>query len=244
MNNILFTGGSGLLGSEMKKLFPDAIFPDSSELDITEETITYHFITHLKHVDTVIHMAAFTNPPKTEKDPREALAVNIRGTCNIVDACVDTNKRLIYISTDYVFDGKRGNYKEDDPVNPINKYAWSKLGGECAVRLYDNSLIIRLSFGPNDFPYDGAYTDQWTSREPVADIAKKIEALIKNYVVGVIHIGSDRRTVYEYARSISPGKMLNKLSISDLDVGIPEDTSLDTTKYKTMFMGGQFEPTR
>ncbi len=55
--------------------------------------------------------------------------------------------------------GDQGNYKETDPVYPVNKYAWSKLGGECAVRMYDKSLIIRTTFGPNVFPYQKAFVD-------------------------------------------------------------------------------------
>ncbi len=238
MKNILFIGGSGLLGSEMRRLFPKSYFPDSSELDITEEAQTYRYITHLNNVDTVVHMAAITGPSRVAKSPIDALAVNIRGTCNIVDACTDANKRLIYISTDYVFSGLTGNYKEDDPVCPINKYAWSKLGGECAVRMYDNSLIVRLSFGPNEFPYDGAYVDQYTSRESVSGIAKKLEKLIKYYIVGIIHIGSERRTVYDYAKSISPHKPIIELSIKNSEIIIPADVSLNTSKYKLIIKEG------
>ena len=82
--------------------------------------------------------------------------------------------RLVQISTDYVFNGEKGNYREDDPVFPVNKYAWSKLGGECAVLIYDNSLVVRTSFGPSQFPFEKAFADQWTSRESVGAIAGKI----------------------------------------------------------------------
>ena len=87
-----------------------------------------------------MHGAAFTSPPKINENPKLALDVNIVGTANLVRACMERNIKILYISTDYVFKGDRGMYKEDDPVFPANKYAWSKLGGECAVRLYDNSL--------------------------------------------------------------------------------------------------------
>lgn len=71
-----------------------------------------------------------------------------------------------------------GNYKETDPVYPVNKYAWSRLGGECAARLYDKALIVRTTFGPNVFPYEKAFVGQWTSRESVSVVAMMISKLI------------------------------------------------------------------
>ena len=124
----------------------------------------------------VVHAAAFTSPPKVDKDPARALDVNIIGTANLVRLCMARGLRLIYISTDYVFRGDRGNYREDDSLYPVNKYAWSKLGGECAVRMYDNSLIVRTSFGPNVFPYEKAFADQWTSRESVERVRREAGA--------------------------------------------------------------------
>ncbi len=93
-------------------------------------------------------------------------------------AVPDFGLQLVYISTDYIFKGDRGLYSETDAVYPSNKYAWSKPGGECAMRLYDKALIIRTSFGPNTFPYEKAFVDQWTSRESVSVIARKINALL------------------------------------------------------------------
>jgi dTDP-4-dehydrorhamnose reductase len=139
--------------------------------------------------------------------------------------------RLVYICTDYVFKGDQGNYKETDPVLPVNKYAWSKLGGECAVRLYDNSLIIRTSFGPNEFPYPKAFADQWTSRECVRDIAKKVVTISLKTVTGVVHLGGKRRTVYEYAKSLDETKEIGQLSLNDVNFVAPKDTSLDCSDY-------------
>jgi dTDP-4-dehydrorhamnose reductase len=229
MKTILFTGGSGLLGQEMQKLYPNSLFPTSSEVNVANYETVCNFVLKNKEITTIVHCAAFTSPPKVEKDPIKAIDTNIIGTCNIVKVCAHLSLRLIYISTDYVFDGEKGSYKEDDAVNPVNKYAWSKLGGECAARLYDKSLIVRLSFGPSVFPYGKAYIDQWTSRIPVNEAAEKISRLINNkYLYGIIHIGSDRKTVYDYAKSISPEKDIEKANRPVLS---PKDTSLDTTKY-------------
>lgn len=232
-STILFTGGSGLLGREMKKLMADSLYPNHNEFDITEYELMEEYIKN-KGINTIVHMAAFISPPKIEANPELAIDTNIFGTANVVKLCMTHNIKMIYISTDYVFKGDKGNYKEEDPVSPVNKYAWSKLGGECAVRMYDNSLIIRTTFGPNEFPYGKAFIDQWTSRECVSDIAKKIYDIIIKNIIGVIHIGGNRKTVFEYAKKISPNKEIGRLSIKEVSFNVPVDTSLDCSKLNKL----------
>ncbi|MFW9996540.1 MAG: SDR family oxidoreductase [Candidatus Odinarchaeota archaeon] len=227
---ILFTGGSGLLGSEMKKLFPKARFPSHQEFDVTNYTLMEAF-TKENDFQRIVHAAAFTSPPKIDKNPVEAIESNIIGTANVTKLCIRLGIKLIYISTDYVFKGDKGQYKEEDPVYPVNKYAWSKLGGECAVHLHDNAIIIRTSFGPNAFPYEKAFVDQWTSRESVKEIATKIAKLVNSEITGVIHIGARRRTVFEYAKSLDPTKEVKELTTKEVNFVVPKDTSLDCRKY-------------
>ena len=160
-SRIIYTGGSGLLGSEFRKIFPGIDYPSSKDFDVTNYRQMKEYLKS-RACERIIHAAAFTSPPLIEKDPLKALEVNIVGTSNIVRLCIEYDMRLIYISTDYVFDGQKGNYKETDPVCPVNRYAWSKLGGECAARMYDKALIIRTTFGPEVFPYEKAFVDQWT----------------------------------------------------------------------------------
>lgn len=228
--SILVTGGSGLLGTKLKNIL-EADYPTSSEFNILDYTQMYNYISK-NNFKTLIHCAAFTSPPNVEKNPIKGLDINIIGTCNIVKLCQEFNIKLIYISTDYVFDGEKGNYKENDQVLPINKYAWSKLGGECAVKMYDNHLIIRLSFGPDEFPYTKAFIDQYTSRLPVTKIVKQIIKVLDQK--GIIHLGTNRRSVYEYAKSISD-KNIEKISINDINnLKIPKDTSLNINLYKQL----------
>ena len=233
-STILVTGGSGLLGTALKKIMPDALYPTHKEFDITRKNsmIEYFRNREWPDIDIVFHGAAFTSPPKIDKYPWKAIATNILGTINIIELCMFNEAKLIYMSTDYVFKGWYGNYTEWDDLNPVNKYAWSKLGGECAVRLYDNSLIIRTSFGPDKFPYDKAFIDQWTSRENVTVIAKKIVKLIKSDLTGIVHIGGDRKTVYEYAKQSRTD--VGKLRRNEVDFIIPKDTSLNCNKYNTL----------
>ena len=233
----LFTGGSGLLGKEFKKILPEIDYPSSKDFNIMNYEQMENYIKGTQY-NILIHAAAFTSPPKIDQNPLLAIDTNIIGTANVVKICMKHNIKLIYISTDYVFNGEKGNYKEDDPVYPVNKYAWSKLGGECAVRLYDNSLIIRTSFGPNVFPYEKAFIDQWTSRESVEKIANMIAALLDKDVTGVVHVGGPRKTVFEYAKSLSPQKNIKPISIHQMNFTIPKDTSLNVERFKYITKNG------
>jgi dTDP-4-dehydrorhamnose reductase len=233
MDKLVFTGGSGLLGKEMQKHFPDCLYPTHQELDVTSKrSIAIYF--KKNKFDCIVHLAAFTSPPRIDADPLLALEANISGTANIVAACMTHKKKIVYISTDYVFKGDRKNYRETDAVSPVNKYAWSKLGGECAVRMHDNHLIIRTSFGPMPFPYKQAFMDQWTSREPVAIVANKIKKLILANAVGIYHVGGARRTVHEYAVTAAKGKEIVPISRKKMNFAIPKDTSLNTDKYEKL----------
>lgn len=227
----LVTGGSGLLGRELGRLLPEALFPVHGAFDVADYGMMEAYLGD-KAITLLIHAAALTSPPRIDQDPEAALKANIIGTANVTRLCQRHGIRLVYICTDYVFRGDKGNYSEGDPVLPVNKYAWSKLGGECAVRLYENSLIIRTSFGANEFPYEKAFVDQWTSRLPVKDFAERLIALLETDATGVFHIGGPRRTVYEYARAVSPRKEIGEISLQEVPFVAPRDTSLDTSKYE------------
>ena len=228
---VLCTGGSGLLGKELKKLLQKATFPTSAEFDVTNKRQMEKYI-RAHRPSLIIHAAAFTSPPRIDKDPAKAIAVNIIATAYLSALCLQHNIKLIYISTDYVFDGKKGNYKEDGPMFPANKYAWSKLGGECAVRMLDDYLIVRTSFGEKVFPFEKAFVDHYTSRETVDVIAKKIITVLKAGIHGTIHLGHARRSLYTYAKALGGEKTIGKMSTADVSFSVPKDTSLNTAKYK------------
>jgi dTDP-4-dehydrorhamnose reductase len=236
--NILMTGGNGLLGNEIKKLIPNSFFPEHKEFDVTDYIQMDNYLNG-KGIEAILHAAAFISPPVIDKNPLKAIETNIIGTSNIVKLASKYNSKLIYISTDYVFKGDKGNYSEEDEVYPVNKYAWSKLGGECAVRLYDNSLIIRTTFSQNEFPHEKAFVDQWTSRESVSEIAKKIVNILEKgkEIRGIIHLGGKRRTVMEYAKSLSPSKKIGELYLNEVSFKSPKDTSLNCEKYNQIFGG-------
>jgi len=234
---IIITGGSGLLGGEMRRRLPRARFPAHDEFDVTDPAQMDAYV-RAGAYRLLIHAAAMTSPPRVDADPTRAIGVNIIGTANVVKLCAAHGLRLIYVSTDYVFRGDAGNYEESDPVHPVNKYAWSKLGGECAARLYDDALIVRTSFGPDEFPYEKAFVDQWTSRQSAGQIAGKIAALAETDLTGVIHVGGPRRTVLEYARAVSPEKDIGELSVRDVGFAVPTDTSLNCRRYDRLVAKG------
>lgn len=234
MKQILITGGAGKLGSSLLKIIDNAICGTRENFDFTNLQCMESFLDEHKTVNTIIHCGALVSPPKVNEKVDQAIRTNIVGTALLSEICYQRGIKLIYISTDYVFSGEKGNYTERDEILPQNKYAWSKLGGEASVQMLDDFIIIRLSFGPDVFPYKAAFIDQYTSRESASNIAQKIKKITFSDFKGVIHIGAERKSVYDYALSLGANDV-EKISIKDMNVKMPVDTSLDTSLYKSTF---------
>ena len=234
---ILLTGGSGILGQEILKLNSDIYAPTRNEMDITDQFLVAQAFKKYKP-NLVIHCAAYTNVAKAETNEgyREACIVNILGTKNIVEVCKEHNSRLIYISTDYVFNGDKlgGLYDEFENINPCNKYAETKYEGEKIVYQIKNSLVLRTSFcSAEEWQYKKAFEDQWTSRDTVDVIASRILISAFSSVIGILNIGTERKTVYELAKSLRHD--VEPCSRLDVDVNIPKDTSLDCRRWENLF---------
>lgn len=226
------SGGSGMLGKQLKKIDPSIVSLSREDMDVSNYDQIIDQVKRNKP-DVFLHLAAFTDNRKLEKDPQGAIRDNIIGTSNVALACIKENLRLVYISTDYVYPGKKGMYKEDDEILPVNKYAWSKLGGECAVRQHDNSLIIRTSIGSLKFPYDSAFVDMWTSKDTVDVMAPLILKASKSTVTGILNIGTQRKNMLEYARKLD--KNVKKAIRNEFANSTDFDTSLDISKFKSFF---------
>lgn len=212
------------------------LMPSRKELDITEKNFSYFEM--LKNNDIELKdiylLAAYTNVAKSNIEKDLCFKTNVDGISNIVFMLnmIYPNSRLIYISTDYVFDGEIGNYKTTDPLNPVknNYYALSKALAESAIKSYIGAkLIIRTSFCQNEiWPYEKAFIDQYTSRDTVDIIASKIRLGVNKYYEGILHIGTERKSVYELASRLKPDvKPCSRLEIKQ--VNIPYDTSLQLT---------------
>jgi dTDP-4-dehydrorhamnose reductase len=131
------------------------------------------------------------------KDISKSISLNIIGTSNVTKICEKYNIKLVYFSTSYVYPGIKGNYNEDDPLLPINNYAWSKLGGECSVQMYKNSLILRLSMTEKPFIHDKAFVDFYTNFIFHDDVAKILIKILHKR--GVINVGGKPQSVYDFA---------------------------------------------
>lgn len=223
--NIAITGKTGILTSELQRLDSAIISLSSNEYDISKFSI----IKMLDEInfDTLIHAGAITNSSLIKDEPLNAIQTNIIGTAYLSQYCLLNNKRLVYISTDYVYPGDTGNYHETDPVLPHNEYAWSKLGGECSVKLVPNHLIIRTSFGANTFPYEYAWNNLITSKDYVDIIAPMIYKASVSNIRGILNVGTAAKTMYEFATQ--------RNSILSADLENKKDFSLNFNRYEQSF---------
>ena len=148
---ILVTGANGMLGRDLCPMLEDSGFEvietDINNLDITDEMQVMRIISSEKP-DYVIHCAAYTNVDKAEDDLKTAALINAKGTENVAKACQENDSAMVYISTDYVFDGtKNSPYLPDDKANPLNNYALTKLQGEYNVLKHCKKYyIVRTSW--------------------------------------------------------------------------------------------------
>lgn len=148
---VLVTGANGMLGQDLCPILEDAgcfvIETDVENLDITDEKAVETAVMQVKP-DIIIHCAAYTNVNKAEEELEKALLINQTGAENVAKAAQKANSLMIYISTDYVFDGtKKEPYLPADEVNPLNNYGLSKLKGEEAVKKYcEKYYIARTSW--------------------------------------------------------------------------------------------------
>ena len=201
---IVVTGGSGRFGSCLRKKSTkyNIIFPSKLELDITKYSKLLKYLKKTKP-HYLIHLAGLTRPmSQHESLISKSISLNIIGTANIVKVCSTLKIKLIYFSTNYVYPGKKGNYKETDPLLPINNYAWSKLGGESSVHMYKNSLILRVSMTEKPFVHKKAFCDFTTNFLYHEDVVNLLFKLINKK--GIINIGGKKQTVYKFVKKFNP----------------------------------------
>tara|TARA_Y100000590_G_scaffold385527_1_gene457705 strand:- start:482 stop:1198 length:717 start_codon:yes stop_codon:yes gene_type:complete len=203
-NVIVVTGGSGRFAQSLKKIKSKYkfIYPSKRSLDITKISSIKNYLKKIKP-SSVLHLAGLSRPMNEhDKNITKSINLNIIGAANLVKICSQLKIKIIYFSTSYVYSGKKGNYKEIDPVLPWNNYAWSKLGGECAVQMYKNSLILRVCMTEKPFIHKKAFANvklNFIFHEEVAKILVRI--LNKK---GIINVGGPTRTVYNFAKKYNP----------------------------------------
>ena len=196
---VLITGGSGKLGCELLKIFPDAIAPTHKEMDITNSDQVFKCIDHYKPT-IIIHTAALTDIRFCELNWKEAENVNVGGTWHVLNAAEHVGAKIIFISTACVFDGEMGPYSETDRPGPKNYYALSKYAAEQLVQRYKRHLIVRTNFVPySPWPYPAAFTDRYGTYLFAHDVARAIPTTLS--IEGIVHIcGEDEMSMYNLAR--------------------------------------------
>ena len=231
MKTILISGGQGEFAKELQKQNTEyeIIAPSKNEMDITNID-DIDFQVFLNKPDYFIHAAALTRPMVIhDNSPDESISVNIVGTSNVVLTCMKYNIKLTYLSTDYVYPGIDGNYDEEDYLKPFTKYGWSKLGGECSVRLYDNHLILRMAMNEKPFPHTKALVDMKKSLIYIDEAAKIVLKLLDEN--GTVNVGGKSQSVYDFVHEINPD--IGRITLDEInDVKMAKNCSLNIKKLK------------
>jgi dTDP-4-dehydrorhamnose reductase len=269
MPKLLVTGASGLLGNKIVTLAENSfqviptdvtepLHPNAVKADITDETGISQLFSKFKP-DLVIHTASETNVDRCETEKERAWKINVVGTRNIAEACRETNAKLVCISTDYVFDGEKGLYVEEDAPNPIDFYGLTKLEGEKqAVRRCKNCAVLRTSvlYGRHPWKQDFAtwvinklrqnqeitvVDDHFNSPTLADNLAEMALEAGERDLQGVFHTsGIERISRYDFARRIALAFDLNSVLIKPIKMNElkawiakrPKDSSLNTGKVQ------------
>lgn len=250
---ILVTGCTGLLGSNLVKVLSkknnvvgisnEATIKDilyhSKKLDIRNKIEVIKIITDFSP-NVVIHTAGLTNLDYCENNKKEAWEVNVEGTRNLVLASREIEAKLIYVSTDYVFDGKRGMYKEEEAPNPLNYYSLTKYEGEQIIKELPDHLICRTSVLYGNHPRANfvvwvirelkqekrinVVNDQFNSPTLADDLTDMIIELLKKDETGIFHTaGGERINRLDFTKKIT--------EIFDLDFSLVDPISSDKLNW-------------
>lgn len=269
MKRLLVTGANGLLGSKVVKLAQQSfevvpthhtrsLLTGSVGLDVANGVEVLKVVARLKP-DVLVHVAAETRVDHCEKNREEAWRVNAEGTKNIAMACRKIKSKLIYVSTDYVFDGEKGLYVEIDEPNPVNYYGLTKLRGEEFVKENcQNHVVARTSvlYGWHSMKTNFALwvieslrrgesitvvDDHYNSPTLADNLAGALVEMAKQDICGFFHTaGNERIGRYKFAVKIAKTfgldeSMIKPVKMNELSMWIarrPRDSSLCIDKVQ------------
>ena len=175
----------------------------------------------------VIHTVAFPNVDFCETNHELTDLLHVKITKEISEICNTINSKLIYFSTGYVYAGTKGNYKENDGANPFNNYGLSKLGGESAVRMLPNSLVLRITMTEKPFIYNKAYSNLKSNFMFHEDLVGLLPKIINKK--GIINIGGPSQSIYAFAKKYNNKiKKISAKKYSDL----PLNQTMNLNKLK------------
>jgi dTDP-4-dehydrorhamnose reductase len=275
MSRILITGASGQLGGYLLKVLQQRRTPAVAwsgsrtgrlfgfdlqpvELAHAGEAIEAY---RRARPTLIVHAAAISRTDVCYEQPERARAVNVLGTANLAELAGQTKARLLYVSTDLVFDGRQGRYREDQPAKPVSIYGDTKLAAERAVLACPRAAVVRVSllFGPTQVSRPGffdnqveslrsgrtcrLFEDEWRTPLSLLTAARSLLALAESDFEGVVHLGGPQRmSRLEMGRHLARflGADLSVLQATkQTDVSFPEprprDVSLDSTQFRRSF---------
>jgi dTDP-4-dehydrorhamnose reductase len=273
---LLVTGGGGFLGANiiMHAGSGDALHAiDQNPAALERKNLTWHALDLQDHVvlqdlvltlkpDVVVHTAALSDIDYCEANPLKAEAVNVGVTLQIAELCLRTGARLVFFSSDSVFDGKKGRYRETDAPEPLNQYARTKVRAEKGIaRILANHVIVRPSLimglpvleSGNSFLWRLVQSLRSGTRSafPDSEIRSPVDVITLSQAVleiallgftGILHIaGNDRLSRYDMALRVAralgyPTELIvdTKPQVANGRALRPADASLDNTKAKSV----------
>lgn len=258
---VWITGAGGLIGSHLvRSPFAPAdwcIVPLlRADLDLTDHSaLTQRF--RCESPDLVIHCAALSRSGDCEADPARARRLNLDVTAQLADLCAD--RRLIFLSTDLVFDGRQGDYRETDAVNPLGVYAETKVAAEQVVLAHPRYLVLRTSLNAGDSPTGDRgldelmrrawrngqtlrlFTDEFRCPIPAEFTARAIWELVRHNITGLYHLaGAERLSRWQIGELLAAWcpelqPRLERASLREHNgAQRPPDTSLNSAKAQAL----------
>jgi len=263
----LVTGSAGLIGRQVVKDLSETheVFscynkskPEHGNI-IKMDLLNHEMISNAmseKKPDVVIHLGAMTAVDLCDAQQDNALKINSQATEILAKECSKINSFMVYVSTDYVFDGNTGMYEENDTTNPLGFYGKSKLLGEKSIQNFSSNWCIARTSTPfglhptkKSFPIwvienlqkqkqIDVLTDQFTSPTYVPSLSRMLIEISERHLTGIIHVaGASKISRYEMASLVSDklgldGKLLREISINDIkwEAQRPKDSSLNVSK--------------
>ena len=268
---VLVTGSAGLVGQQVVKDLSNSHqvfscyneskpeYGDSVKMDLKNHEMISSILTE-KKPEIVIHLGAMTGVDLCEKERISASEINTKATEIIAKECSKLNSFLVYVSTDYVFDGNLGMYKEDNVTNPLGFYGESKLEGEKVVQNFSTNWCIARTSTPfglhptkKSFPMwvienlqkqkqIDILIDQFTSPTYIPNLSRMLIEISERRITGVIHAaGASKISRYQMASMVSDklnldGTLLKQISINKMKwvARRPKDSSLDVSRASSI----------
>ncbi len=234
MKNFLVLGGSGNLGSALKKnryFFNRSYFPSKKQLNLLSSKKILSFVKK-KNIKLIINCAAIARMKECEKKRLKAFNVNVVGTHNLVKIInkIDQNIKLVHISSDAVYLSDKGNYSEKSKLQPYNFYGFTKILSEKIILSLKNYMIIRTRFfDKKKILFSHSATDSYSSSIEINHLVKNLKKLINKNYIGVINVGGKRISDFDLYKKFK--KKIKKCKQSDiqkkLEFQISKDASMN-----------------